>query len=209
MTCDAGGVAALHAVSVIVTPPTWEPFTLDEAKLRAGLDWAPGDPRDDLMKEFIAAARSKVELDTGRALNLHTRDVFLDDLPPVLQLPEYSSPLQSVMSVNAIAPDGALTLVDAANYEVDLASARIAFTGGAWPSTMTLRALHPWVVRITAGYPDVDALKARAPQLHQAVGLMIAHYATRGRDATSMEAVNEMPYGYDCAIAPYTLVKVP
>src|SRR5258705_9577128 len=66
---------APHAVSVLVTPPALEPLTLDQGKLRAGLDWVAGDPRDALMTGFIQAARSQVEQDTGLALLTQTRDV--------------------------------------------------------------------------------------------------------------------------------------
>jgi len=64
--------------STLVIAPTEEPLTLDEAKLRAGLDWVAGDPRDALMTGFIAAARAKVEHDTGLALLTQTRNVLVN-----------------------------------------------------------------------------------------------------------------------------------
>ena len=62
---------------MLTVPPVLEPLTLTEAKLRAGLDWAPGDPRDALMTSFIQAARSQVERDTGIALLEQTHTVSL------------------------------------------------------------------------------------------------------------------------------------
>jgi len=52
-----------------------EPLTIAEGKLRAGLNWPPGDPRDALMASFIAAARNKVEQDTGLALLYQIHDL--------------------------------------------------------------------------------------------------------------------------------------
>src|SRR5436190_19232784 len=98
-----GRPIAPHAVSVLVTPPSVEPLTLDDAKLRANLDWVAGDPRDALMSGFIAAARSKVEQDTGLALLTQTRDVYLDAVQGrTIDLPSQSRPLQSVASVKSI-----------------------------------------------------------------------------------------------------------
>jgi hypothetical protein len=96
-----------HVFSVLVDPPTSEPLTLDEAKLRAGLDWPTGDPRDEMMNDFIAAARSKVEQDTGLALLTQTRDVYYDGSPltaPLLRIAGQSWPVQSIVSVTPYPP---------------------------------------------------------------------------------------------------------
>jgi uncharacterized phiE125 gp8 family phage protein len=199
-----------HAISVLVTPPTLEPLTLDQGKLRAGLDWVVGDPRDALMIGFIQAARAKVEQDTGLALLTQTRDVSLDAVSRrTIELPSQSRPLQAVTSIKSIDTAGAVNTLDPANYVVDLASGRIGLSvSGVWPTD--LRYFQPWVIRIVSGYLDVAALTAAAPGLVHAVGLMTAHYATVGRDVAAVERVSgiEVPYGYDDAIAPYKLVVV-
>lgn len=201
---------APHAISVLVTPPTVEPLTLDQAKLRAGLDWAGGDPRDALMLGFIQAARAKVEQDTGLALLTQTRDVYLDAVARrTIDLPSQCRPLQSVTSVKSTDTAGVVNTLDPANYVVDLVSARIGLSvAGVWPTD--LRYFQPWVIRIVSGYVDVAALTAAAPGLVHAVGLMTAHYATVGRDVAAVERVSgiEVPYGYDDAIAPYRHVAV-
>ena len=76
------------ARSIVVTGPASEPLTIAEGKLRAGLDWADGDARDNLMTTWIKAAREKVEHDTGLALLEQTRDVVFDAMPgDVVALP--------------------------------------------------------------------------------------------------------------------------
>lgn len=204
------GTAPPHMRSVIYTEPVLEPLTVDQGKLRAGLDWAAGDARDELMRGFIATARTTVENDTGLALLTQVRDVYLDTMPrgwQPLTLPAQSLPLQAVNAVTYFDTAGTPTVVDPANYTVDLASGRIAvsLSGSFWPTN--LRFLQPWVIRITSGY--VSVAKIPAPLVH-AVGLLTAHYATAGRDVADIErgVAIEMPFGYEAAIAPYRLESV-
>jgi hypothetical protein len=172
----------LSVSSVLVEGPTEEPFTLDEAKLLAGLDWDAGDPRDDLMSGFIAAARSQVEQDTGLALLTQTRTVTITaPYGGAVPLPVQALPVQSITD-----PTGSDVI-------------------GAPPSVLTA---GTWL--IVSGWPDAATLQAEAPLLRHAVGLLIAHYATLGRDLATIDAaVVTIPYGYAEAIAPYQLVWVP
>jgi uncharacterized phiE125 gp8 family phage protein len=186
-----------------------EPLTLDEGKLRAGLDWLDGDPRDALMRNFIAGARRQVEFDTHLAVRLQVRDVFVDDLsyglgwPDGPHWPGQSLPLAAVLEVSYVDQDGDTHVVDASVYEVDRASGRLALAPGqSWP-TASLRTLSPWVVRIASGWPTLAAIPA---DLIDAIGLLTAHRATTGRDlATSGASVNTVPMGYDSLIEGYRM----
>jgi hypothetical protein len=200
--------------SRLVTPPTEEPLTLVQAKLRAGLDWPDGDPMDGLMNSFIAAARSQVEQDTGLALITQTRDVFFMFDPSeyglfpisgagsqygygywapagawIYPLPWQALPLQSM---------DALT-VQPVNQDVTIDSGT-GFVTWAQPPT------GAW--RIVSGWPDAATLLLEAPLLVQAVGLLVAHFATAGRDLVSDRTQSKVPYGYEEAIAPYRLMWV-
>jgi uncharacterized phiE125 gp8 family phage protein len=200
-------VVAPHAVSVLVTPAVLRVLTLDQGKLRAGLDWVAGDPRDDLMTGFILAATGQVEQDTGLALLTQIRDVYLDSVQQrVIDLPAQSRPLAAVTSIKSTDTGGVVNTLDPSNYVVDLASGRIGLSvSGVWPTD--LRYFQPWVIRIVTGYATVQALTDAAPGLVHAVGLLTAHYATAGRDLAG--GVSEtVPYGYDDAIAPYRRVVV-
>jgi hypothetical protein len=177
--------------SVLVVAPTEEPITLDEGKLRAGLNWPAGDPRDALMDDFIAAARSQVEQDTGLALLTQTRHVtYADSIDPLayVPLPWQAWPVQQIT-----APTG-----EVITFKANASTRAIQF---AMPSAGT------WVV--VAGWPTAADLKAEAPLLVQAVGLLTAHFATMGRDLASEARHMEMvPMGYEECIAPYRLIWV-
>jgi hypothetical protein len=134
--------------SVLVDGPAFEPLTLEEAKLRAGLDWPAGDPRDALMDSFIKAARQKVEQDTGLALAEQTRLV-----PRGWSFPEATSGTYLVV----------------------------------------------------AGWPTAAALQAEAPLLVQAVGLLVAHLATLGRDLATLDEPFVVPLGYEELIQPFRI----
>jgi uncharacterized phiE125 gp8 family phage protein len=183
----------LAVSSVLVIGPTEEPLTLADGKLRAGLDWPAGDPRDDLMNAFIAAARSQVEQDTGLALLTQTRAITyapITDPEAYILLPAQAWPVQSVTS-----PTGQVV-----TFTTDPLRRGLMVTpldvSGTW--------------QIVAGWPDAAALKAEAPLLVQAVGLLTAHYATLGRDlASEARHMETVPQGYDACIAPYRLIWVP
>jgi len=184
-----------------------EPLTLAEAKLRAGLDWVGGDPRDAMLTSFIAAARSKVEQDTGLALLTQTRDVYFDALAgQVIALPPQCTPLQAVIEIASTDRTGAVQPLAATSYVVDVATGRVGLALGAAWSTGTLRPFQPFVMRIIAGYPSVAQLP---PLLFFAVGLLAAHYLTAGRDVLQVgHIVATTPFGYEDAIAPYRLETV-
>lgn len=215
---DATHVSVPLAVTIAGTGGTLtrtiavEPLTITEGKLRAGLDWVAGDPRDALMANFLAAARSKVEKDTGIVLLLKTFDVYFDALPRgPIALPW--RPVTSIVSVNSIDSAGAVHELDVTNYHLDPSSAapvpaRVALSDvGAWPTD--LRAFQPYVLRLTAGYASVAALTAAEPLLVHLVGRLTAHYATLGRDLASVDALSDVPFGYEDDIAAYRLVTVP
>jgi uncharacterized phiE125 gp8 family phage protein len=189
--------------SVLVDAGTLTALTLDQAKLRAGLDWPSGDPRDQLMEEFIDTATAKVERDTGLALLTQTRDVYVDgDLPTELILPAYSRPLQAVTTITYTDTAGAPQTVDPTLYTIDQARGMVRLVpGAAWPSD---RGSDPWVLRIKAGYTDAANIP---PLLYQAVGLLTAHLATLGRDLALTDQAFELPYGYDDLIATYRPVR--
>jgi hypothetical protein len=201
-----------NVFSELVTPPTEEPITLDQAKLAAGLDWAtttPPDPRDAQMLAFIAAARSQVEQDTGLALLTQTRIVTFASVPGdyglwyyavpgyvvwappgayIIPLPWQALPLQSMVPITVQPSDGGVT-IDPPN--------------GAYGS---LPPVGQW--QIVSGWADAATLLLEAPLLVHAVTLLTAHYATAGRDLVSDRTQSRVPLGYEEAIAPYRLTWV-
>ena len=198
-----------HAVSVLVDPPEFEPLTLDEAKLRAGFKWVPGDERDALLLGFIRAARAKVEQDTGLALPLQTRDVRFDYLAadaPIL-LPGVCAPLRTVVSAYTLDPDGTEVPLDPTGYVIDSMSnpARVLVTATA-ASVANLGQFQPWGMRIEAGWPTAADIP---PLLVHAVGLLASHYLTLGRDMIVVGTITaDVPYGYDHVLSGFLPTRI-
>lgn len=187
--------------SVLVVPPVEEPLTLDDAKLRAGLAWAttvPADPRDAMLADFISAARSQVERDTGLALLTQTRDVhFLTAAGGMVALPSQALPLQSIETITPAG--GAPRRVTALDVITD--------QGLSYARVPELEGVTEGVARCVVGWVNRADLRASAPLLLQAVGLLTAHLATTGRDAViSGTIASENPIGYEDCIASYRLV---
>jgi hypothetical protein len=67
--------AAPHTATKLITAPIIEPYTLEEAKSHCRIVTRMTMPA---CAEWIRAARTKVEKDTGRALLTQTWDLFLD-----------------------------------------------------------------------------------------------------------------------------------
>jgi uncharacterized phiE125 gp8 family phage protein len=202
--------AAPRTTAILVTPPVIVPLTLEQGKQRAGLDWAPGDARDAMMTGWLATARHQVEEDTGIALFTQTWDVLLDAWPSSFELPR--RPVQSVI-VTSYDSAGVVHTLDPSNYLIGPSSVapvptRLALSPtGSWPTD--LRTFQPWAVRFVAGFTTLELLQATAPGLIDAVGILVAHAATAGRDRFqgfgSQLALRDE---YEEKIAPYRLVVV-
>jgi uncharacterized phiE125 gp8 family phage protein len=185
----------------VTTPPTeaQEPLTLAEVKLRAGLDWIDGDPRDALMRDFLAAARAYVEQRTDRALAEQTIDAWYDGVASgtILVLPGRARPLQAVMAITSIDAAGGEHVLDPARYQVDAARGLV-YLGDPLPTDT--RAYQPWRVTVTAGLPVAQM----PPGLVQCVGVLTAHEATAGRDVAALaNGFAVVPFGFDLLIAPF------
>jgi uncharacterized phiE125 gp8 family phage protein len=196
--------------SELVEGPTEEPLTLDQGKVRAGLDWPSGDPRDELMTGFIAAARAKVELDTGLALLKQTRRISVS-MPTtgVVPMPAQALPLLSIVDEWTGEPVAAAVTGQVLPGRPRVVGPTLAPRVVLDASRNTVLVSEgDWTFLIESGWPDAVALAAEAPLLLHAVGLMVAHMATMGRDVVTADSVFEVPYGYEAAIAPYRLVWV-
>lgn len=199
MTFDTWSGA--RSTLVVVEPPTDPLFTLAEGKLLAGVDWPAGDPREPLMTDWITAARSQVERDVALPLLTQTLDLYVvGACAPTIELLRPPGRLQSVAYVQAW--DGVQPL-DPTSYRVDLARGTITLLAGLWPVSLTVRFVGGWDAPPTA--------KAAAPLLIHAAGLLVAHYATLGRDLAVLDAsaaVNLIPQGYADAIVSYQPVEI-
>lgn len=158
-----------------------------------------GDSEDDLLLEYLAAAREMVETDSRRALLPQTWRLFLDCYPEcgVVKIPR--CPVSAVSSFQVYNTSGAWqTLIEGTDYVVDLASepARICRAYGAiWPTHKTS---YPNCIKITftAGYADVDAVP---PVAMQAMRLLVGHWYRNRSPVAMLSATAEIELTY-CAL---------
>jgi uncharacterized phiE125 gp8 family phage protein len=204
------GFTPPHGVPLLITPPALDPLTIDEGKLAAGLDWAPGDPRDALMLRFIKAATRKVQTDTGIVPLTTAYDLLFDALTPNQPIALPWRPVQSV-TVASITLAGVSMPVAAGDVILDPGgvapiAARVSIAATAWP--FDLRTFQPWILHLVVGYTSVDLLNKADPMLVHLIARLVAHYATLGRDLASIDPSTEVPMGYTDDIAAYIPVVV-
>jgi uncharacterized phiE125 gp8 family phage protein len=138
---------------LLVEPPLIEPITLDEAKAHLRVS---GADSDTLISLYIRAARQGLDGRTGwldRSLNTQTWELRLDRFPvgPVL-LPY--PPVQGVVGITYLDPDGGTVLLPIDQYSVDIGSepARVWAGSGGWPATDA--SLASVMIQYMAGYGD-------------------------------------------------------
>jgi len=145
----------------LITAPTVEPVSLEEARLFLRIDSDPGE-EDALIASMITAARQEAEKITRRQLITATWELRLDYFPETIYLP--MPPLQSVAPIAPVVIGGVKyldaagveqTLTENTDYLVDTYSEPGRITpayGEVWPPIYPV----PNAVRIVykAGYGD-------------------------------------------------------
>lgn len=136
----------------LITPPTYEPFTLEEAKDHLRVDHNDEDTQIELL---LRSARYQAEKYLGLALHDQVWDIYLDEFPaddePIRLIP---SPVIEVVDLFYGGP-GAEQTFAAASYFADSVKLpnRIALaSGGSWPTVTA----GPNVVRVRARVGLVD-----------------------------------------------------
>lgn len=185
----------------LVTAPTIEPLTYEEAKAFLRL---PDNTDEAWVSSLVMAARMKVEQDTGLMLLTQTWDLKLDVFPSDAIRPP-CCPLQSVTSITTTSAGGVPSVLSAANYQVDIASwpPRIVLSdSGSWPGD--LRGTQGIAIRLVAGYASAQLLPE---PLKVAVQQILAVYYQQ-RTSAGPGLLPPRWLGYDALIAPYRLTGV-
>ena len=183
----------------LITPPSLEPVTLDEAKAHLKVDTADDDA---LIATLITAARARAEWHMGRALVTQSWILWLDCWPgdgvAEIALP----PLQAVSAVTVYARDNTPSVVDASRYFIDTASApgRVVFDCFTAP-TFDLRRRGAVAIAFDAGYggaaDDVPA------QIREAILQIAAElYVNRGDGPEEPAPIAQ------AMLAPYRIFKL-
>jgi uncharacterized phiE125 gp8 family phage protein len=183
----------------LVSPPTLEPVTLDEAKAHLKVDTTDDDA---LIGTLISAARARAEWHTGRAFLTQSWTCLLDAWPCAGWIEIPLPPLQAVSTITTYAANDAATVLDSSLYQVDAASnpARIALKPGV-TLPVNLRALNAIEIAFTAGYGDAES---NVPaQIRAAILELVANaYANRG------DTSGDLPLEALALLAPYRIVKL-
>lgn len=147
---------------VLDTPPTSYPVTLTEAKAQCRIE--EDDSQDGAINIMIAAATSYVEQYLGRSLMPQTWRLTLDRFQNEIVLPK--GPVTEVTEFQYFDADNAQQDVDAALYEIDVASdpPRVLRAPNAnWP--VTAAGVNKVVITYTAAYDPLPAAIKHAIQL--------------------------------------------
>lgn len=179
----------------LVTAPSVEPVSLDDAKLYLRID---GTDEDAVIGDLIKAARTVVEQKGRLALITQTWDYTLDAWPDVIRIP--IGPVQSVVSVTYVDSNGTTQTLDPAEYQVDNSQNPARITpayGRVWPVARVQP--NSIAVRFVAGFGDTTADIPR--DLRQALLLLLGHFY-ENREAVTVGSVTEVPMTVNFLILP-------
>jgi uncharacterized phiE125 gp8 family phage protein len=178
---------------LIITEPSVEPISLDEAKLHLKQDDIDDD--DESIIENLAEARTAAENYLSRSLISQTWRQTFCNWRLVLERP----PHRSISAVRYVDYDGATQTIASTEYQADLSGdqpARIVPAyGRVWPDFRT-ETLNPVTVEFVAGYGDSGA--SVPPPIRSAIKLMLTHlYMHRGDESV------ELPQSIRFLLDPY------
>lgn len=186
---------------VLFQGPTLEPVTVQEAT-----DWAriTNSSEDDLVEGLIRSARAHVEQLTGRALLTQTWDLYLDCFPEQIDVPR--PPLQAVTYIKYTDANGTLQTLASSEYTVDAKAEPgriVPAYGKSWPGTRYEP--NAVQVRFVAGYgPEASDVDAKAPELRQAIGVLVATMYEQ-RETNTDQLVTDVPEAFTQLIAQHRM----
>lgn len=187
---------ALPTKETLINGPADEPVSVELLKQHLRLD---GSDEDELLEEYVRAAREQVEATTWRALISQTWDVYFNGFASRLYLPK--PPLSSVTSVKYTDADGDTQTVGTSVWETGeddgIGLVRPAYNQ-TWP-TGARGHYDDVVVRIVAGYGTSPGSVPRP--IRQAIMLLAGEFYER-REVQSELRLMELP-AYKALLAPY------
>lgn len=196
----------------LVTAPTIEPVTVEQAKDQCRIDHAN---EDALLEDIlIPAAREAAEAFTRRAIMKQTWDWKLDRFPceHPWELPK--APLLSVTSISYVDGDGTTQTWSSTEYAVNAPAGPRAM-----PGTVALAYGYGYpvhrsqpnavTVRYVAGYSSsATAATARAAvpaAIRQAILMTVAESYARRENTVVGTIIAEVPQGAKALLAPYVV----
>lgn len=186
-----------------LTPPSGEPLTIADSKAFARIG---SDLEDALVTQLIAAARARVEAETGLALMSRTLRLTLTDWPlgvlerGGLRLPKW--PAHSLVAVRLTDGETSEDVTDQFQLEAGLCAKLepVPFGGWVWPRSIHERIEIDWV----AGFGDAEDVPE---DLIHAMKIIVAH-EFENRDASDYRAQDRLKDRLDDALAPWREVQI-
>jgi uncharacterized phiE125 gp8 family phage protein len=196
---------------LVVTPPTSEPVTLDEARAQCRVI---ARDEDALLAGYVMRAREHVETYVGRTLMTTTYDLLLDGWAQFTRdgyerngivLPR--PPLQSITTITYVDPLGATQTLAANQYRALAASDMqgdgivIPAYGVTWPSLRD--DLDVVKVRYVAGYADASTVPHA---IKQAILMLTEHYFTHRGPMLTGTIATELPFTVKDLLFPWRVL---
>lgn len=184
----------------LITAPTKEPITLQEAKDNSRV---VGDSDDSIVSEQIVAARAWVEGYIRRALLTQTWELYLNEFPGCIKLPH--PPLQSVTWIKYVDTDGVEQTLGGSEYSVysqNEPALIVPAYGKNWPSSRD--ELNAVRVRYLAGWQNPADVPG---PIKQAIKLLVGHFYEHREHAIAGVQVNELPFSIQNLLFPYRILQ--
>ena len=188
-------------ISKLVTAPSDEPVTLDQAKLHCRVD---GTDEDTLIQGYIGAVRSFLDYDDGvlgRAIVTQTWDASVVAPGPdgVIALPV--TPVQSLVSIKYFDTNNIEQTLDLANFTLIATKWEakiIPVTGVAWPDTFDRH--DAITVQYVAGFGDPDAVPEA---LKHAILLLVCYWYENRETAAGGVEFHDLPWTLKAILGPF------
>lgn len=190
----------------LITAPTSEPISTDDAKEHLGV--AHSD-HDTMIDYCVADARFKFESDVPHIQLLPaTWCLYLDDWPSWNSIHGANilikkEPLTAISNIKYYAEDETdLTTWSSSNYETDLIGypGRISFNSDADLPDLNEDKYNLVQVTFTCGYANAAAIPG---DIIRALKLLIGHYYRIRQGVITGTQVNEIPLGYNQTVYNY------
>lgn len=181
----------------IVTYPSGEPITIEEARQHLRIDTygsPPAHPDDGLIMMQLAAAREYCERYLGYSVAQHTVEMALDSFTEDIELP--LGPVLSIQSLTYIDEDDDEITLDPADYSLDVFASnpwRLTSVND-WPTALG-DASHPIRITYLTGYSSGSPSNNPLPAAIRAAILLVLGSLYEQREDSSEVKQESIPLG--------------
>jgi uncharacterized phiE125 gp8 family phage protein len=195
----------------VVTQPTTEPISLEEARLHCRVDAEgspPAHPDDPILEALITAVREWTEQYLGRALAPQTIEEASDAFPAEEFTLSYG-PVLGVESIYYTDDEIGVLMVDPATYVLNTQEypVRVLLNDGfEWPTASTTVASNVRI-RYLVGYstPGTSPQDAPLPKAVKQGMLLLLAFFYKNREAATVVDFKLLPLGYCMLMSPWRL----